>query len=247
MTQQNSSSPDNRPKNYLGSALLFISIFSTATIVGLILFALFWSPFELRYKIARWWCCLVIWMTKVFCGLTYEVEGLENITPENAAIIFSNHQSAWETLALRVFMPSQAAVLKKELLYLPLWGWALLLLKSIVLDRKNQRGALKALVEQGTQRLNEGLWVLIFPEGTRAGAREVLPFNVGGAVLAQKSGFPIVPVVHNAGDFWPRYSFLKYAGTIKVKIGAPIETNGRKASEINVEVEAWIKSELEKM
>lgn len=247
MTQQTTSSVDNRPKNYLGSTLLFISIFSTATIVGLILFALFWTPFEVRYKIARAWCCLVVWMTAFFCGLTYEVEGLENITPENPAIIFSNHQSAWETLALRVFLPTQTAVLKKELLYLPLWGWALLLVKSIVIDRSNQRGALKKLVQQGTQRLNEGVWVLIFPEGTRAGAREVLPFNAGGAVLAQKSGFPIVPVVHNAGDFWPRYSFLKYAGTIKVKIGAPIETKGRKASEINAEVEAWIKTELEKM
>lgn len=247
MTQQTISSVDNRPKNYLGSTLLFISIFSTATIVGLILFALFWTPFEVRYKIARAWCVLVVGMTKFFCGLTYEIEGLENIKPENAAIIFSNHQSAWETLALRVFLPTQVAVLKKELLYLPLWGWALLLVKSIVIDRSNQRGALKKLVQQGTQRLNEGLWVLIFPEGTRAGAREVLPFNAGGAVLAQKSGFPIVPVVHNAGDFWPRYSFLKYAGTIKVKIGAPIETKGRKASEINAEMEAWIKTELAKM
>ena len=247
MTQQTTSSVDNRPKNYLGSALLFISIFSTATVVGLILFALFWTPFPVRYKIARAWCVLVVEMAKFFCGLTYEVEGLENITPENTAIIFSNHQSAWETLALRVILPSQTAVLKKELLYLPLWGWALLLVKSIVIDRKNQRGALKALVEQGTERLNEGLWVLIFPEGTRAGAHEVLPFNVGGAVLAQKSEFPVVPVVHNAGTFWPRYSFLNYGGTIKVKIGAPIDTKGRKASEINAEAEAWIKAELEKM
>ncbi len=247
MTQQNSSPVDNRPKNYIGSALLFICIFSTATIIGLVLFALFWLPFELRYKIARSWCVLVVWMTKIFCGLSYEVEGLENINPENAAIILSNHQSAWETLALRVILPTQSAVLKKELLYLPLWGWALLLLKSIVIDRSNQRGALKKLISEGTERLNEGIWVLIFPEGTRAGAREVLPFNAGGAILAQKSGFPVIPVVHNAGDFWSRYSFLKYAGTIKVKIGAPIETTGRKAPDINTEVETWIKQELEKM
>lgn len=247
MTQQNQSSIDNRPKNYLGSALLFISIFSTATVVGLILFVLFWTPFSVRYKIARAWCVLVVEMSKFFCDLNYEVEGLENINPQNAAIIFSNHQSAWETLALRVFLPTQTAVLKKELLYLPLWGWALILVKSIVIDRSNQRSALKKLVEEGTKRLNEGIWVLIFPEGTRAGAREVLPFNVGGAVLAQKSGFPVVPVVHNAGDFWARYSFLKYAGTIKVKIGAPIETKGRKAAEINAEVETWIKDELAKL
>lgn len=247
MTQQTSSSIDNRPKNYIGSTLLFISIFSTATIVGLILFALFWTPFPVRYKIARAWCCLVVSMSEFFCGLKYEIEGLENINPEQPAIIFSNHQSAWETLALRVFLPTQSAVLKKELLYLPLWGWALLLVRSIVIDRSNQRGALKKLVEQGTQYLNEGLWVLIFPEGTRAAAGEVLPFNAGGALLAQKSGFPIVPVVHNAGDFWSRYSFLKYAGTIKVKIGAPIQTQDKKASDINAEAETWIRNELAKM
>jgi 1-acyl-sn-glycerol-3-phosphate acyltransferase len=119
-----------------------------------------------------------------------------------------------------------------------------LLLKSIVIDRKNARGALKSLIADGTRYLNEGMWVLIFPEGTRAGARELLPFNIGGAMLAQKSGFPVIPVVHNAGDFWTRYSFFKYPGTIKVKIGKPIETTGRKAADINAEVEAWIKTEL---
>lgn len=247
MTQQNQSSIDNRPKNYIGSAILFFTIFFTATIEGIILFSLFWTPFPVRYKLGKLWCRLMLWAMEITVGLKYEVEGLENIHPENTAIIFSNHQSAWETLALRVFLPMQSAVIKKELLYLPLWGWSLLLLKSIVIDRGNSRGALKSLVADGTKYLNEGIWVLIFPEGTRAGAREVLPFNIGGAILAQKSGFPIVPVVHNAGDFWARYSFLKYAGTIKVKIGAPIETKGRKAAEINAQVEAWVKDELAKL
>jgi 1-acyl-sn-glycerol-3-phosphate acyltransferase len=247
MTQQNQSSSDNRPKNYLGSALLFIGIFSTATIVGIVLFALFWTPFSVRYKVATFWCWLVTEMAKLFCGLNYEVEGLENVPANQAVIFLSNHQSAWETLATRVFLPIQTTVLKKELLYFPLWGWALILVKSIVIDRSNQRGALKKLVEDGTKCLNEGVSVVVFPEGTRAGAREVLTFNAGGAMLAHKSGFPVIPVVHNAGDFWSRYSFLKYPGTIKIKIGAPIETKGRKASEINAEAEAWVKAELAKM
>lgn len=247
MTQQNQSSIDNRPKNYLGSTLLFIGIFSTATVVGIVLFALFWTPFIVRYKIATFWCWLVVEMSKLFCGLNYEIEGLENV-PKNQPVIFlSNHQSAWETLATRVFLPIQTTVLKKELLYFPLWGWALILVKSIVIDRSNQRGALKKLVEDGTKYLNEGLCVVVFPEGTRAGVREVLPFNAGGAMLAHKSGFPVIPVVHNAGDFWSRYSFLKYAGTIKVKIGAPIDTQGLKASEINAQAESWIKEELAKL
>ncbi|MGB4498445.1 MAG: lysophospholipid acyltransferase family protein [Methylococcaceae bacterium] len=244
MTQQNTSHLDNRPKTYIGSSILFFMIFFTATIEAAILFSLFWTPFEIRYKFGRQWCRLMLWIMEITVGLKYEVEGLENVNPEQATIIFSNHQSAWETLALRYILPMQSAVIKKELLYLPLWGWSLLLLKSIVIDKRNARGALKSLIADGTKYLNEGIWVLIFPEGTRAGAREVLPFNIGGAMLAQKSGFPVIPVVHNAGDFWTRYSFFKYPGTIKVKIGAPIETNGRKAADINAEVEAWIKTEL---
>jgi 1-acyl-sn-glycerol-3-phosphate acyltransferase len=246
MTQQTTSSPDNRKKNYIGSSLLFFSIFFTATIEGIILFSLFWTPFNIRYKLGRFWCVLMLWCMKVFVGLKYEVEGLENVDPTQAAIIFSNHQSAWETLALRVIMPTQSAVMKRELLYLPLWGWSLLLLKSIVIDKRNARAALKNLVQDGTKYLKEGLYILIFPEGTRAGAREVKSFNIGGAMLAQKSGYPVIPVVHNAGDFWPRYSFLKYAGTIKVKIGKPIQTAGRKASDINAEAEAWIREEMSK-
>jgi 1-acyl-sn-glycerol-3-phosphate acyltransferase len=247
MTQQNTSPVDNRPKTYIGSSILFFMIFFTATIEATILFSLFWASFPVRYKLGKFWCQLMLWIMKITVGLKYEVEGLENVNPEQASIIFSNHQSAWETLALRYILPMQSAVIKKELLYLPLWGWSLLLLKSIVIDKRNARGALKSLVKQGTQYLNEGIWVLIFPEGTRAGAREVLPFNAGGSVLAHKTGFPVIPVAHNAGDFWPRYSFFKYPGTIKVKIGAPIETNGRKAADINAEAEAWIRKALAEM
>lgn len=246
MTQQNSSL-DNRPKTYIGSSILFFMIFFTATIEAAILFSLFWASFPIRYQLGKYWCQLMLWIMKITVGLKYEVEGLENVNPEQATIIFSNHQSAWETLALRYILPMQSAVIKKELLYLPLWGWSLLLLKSIVIDKKNARGALKSLIADGTRYLNEGMWILIFPEGTRAGSREVLPFNIGGAMLAHKSGFPVIPVVHNAGDFWTRYSFFKYPGTIKVKIGKPIDTKGRKAADINAEVEAWIKDELAKL
>jgi 1-acyl-sn-glycerol-3-phosphate acyltransferase len=247
MTQQNSSSLDTRPKNYIGSALLFIGIFSTATIVGICLILGMLTTFKIRWKIGYIWCAVIRWMTRVFCGLTYEVDGLERINPKQPAIIFSNHQSAWETLALRYILPPHSVVIKKELLYLPIWGWSLLTLKSIVINRKNQRAALRALLEQGSKYLNEGLWVLIFPEGTRAGAREVLNFNIGGAMLAHKTGFPIIPVAHNAGDFWPRYSFLKYPGVIKLKIGPVIETKGRKAGDINAEAEAWIRQAMKEM
>ncbi len=247
MTQQNTSHQDPRPKNYIGSTLLFVGIFSTATVVGILLIAGMLLPFKIRWKIGHAWCAIIAWITKVTCGLTYEVEGLELIDPHQPAIILSNHQSAWETLALRYILPPHSVVIKRELLYLPIWGWSLLTLKSIVINRKNQRASLRALLEQGSKYLNQGLWVLIFPEGTRAGAREVLKFNIGGAMLAQKTGFPVIPVAHNAGDFWPRYSFFKYPGVIKLKIGPLIKTQGRKAADINAEAEAWITQAMQEM
>jgi 1-acyl-sn-glycerol-3-phosphate acyltransferase len=247
MTQQNTSQPDLRPKNYIGSTLLFVGIFTTATMVGILLILGLLTTFKIRWKIGHAWCAIISWMTRVFCGLTYEVEGMENFDPNQPAVILSNHQSAWETLALRYILPPHSVVIKRELLYLPIWGWSLLTLKSIVINRKNQRASLRDLLEQGSRYLNEGLWVLIFPEGTRAPAREVLKFNIGGAMLAHKAGFPVVPVAHNAGDFWPRYSFFKYPGVIKLKIGPVIETQGRKASEINADAEKWIAEALKNM
>ena len=247
MTQQNTSLQDTRPKNIIGSTLLFVGIFSTATVIGILLIAGMLTNFKIRWKFGYAWCAIIGWMTKVFCGLTFEVEGMENINPEQPVIFLSNHQSAWETLALRYILPPHSVVIKRELLYFPIWGWSLLTLKSIVINRKNQRASLRALIEQGTGYLKEGLSVLIFPEGTRAGAGELLKFNVGGAMLAHKSGYPIIPVAHNAGDFWPRYSFFKYPGVIKVKIGPMIASKGRKATEINAEAESWITQTVKDM
>jgi 1-acyl-sn-glycerol-3-phosphate acyltransferase len=247
MTQHNTSFQDPRPKNYIGSTLLFIGIFTTATIIGILLITGLLTTFKNRWKIGYVWCAVIGWMTKVFCGLTFEVEGMENIDPKQPVIFLSNHQSAWETLALRYILPPHSVVIKRELLYFPIWGWSLLTLKSIVINRKNQRASLRALLEQGTRYLNEGLSVLIFPEGTRAGAGDVLKFNIGGAMLAHKSGYPVIPVAHNAGDFWPRYSFFKYPGVIKVKIGPVIISEGRKIAEINADAENWITQAVKAM
>lgn len=247
MTQQNTSQPDTRSKNYIGSALLFVGIFSTATIAGLLILLTRPLPFVICYTISKAWCTVVLWMGKVFCGLRYEVEGMERIDPKKPAIVLSNHQSAWETLALRHILPMQSVLLKRSLLMFPIWGWALGVVKSIAIDRNNQRGALRILLEKGELYLKQGLWIVIFPEGTRTAAGEVRKFSAGGAMLAQKTGFPVIPLAHNAGDFWPRYSFFKYPGVIKVKIGPIIETRGRKAADINAEVEAWIAQAIKEM
>jgi len=247
MTQQNTLHQDNNIRLYLGSTLLFIGIFTSATLVGLLILLSMLFPFAVRYKMAGAWCALVLWMAKIFCGLTYEVAGLENIDANRPAIVLSNHQSAWETLALRHILPTQVVLLKRSLTWLPIWGWALGTLKPIAIDRENQRAAMRILLEKGTAYLNQGFWVIIFPEGTRTAAGEIRKFSAGGALLAQKSGYPVIPVAHNAGDFWPRYSFLKYPGTIKVKIGPAIESKGRKASDINAEAESWIARSIKEM
>ena len=247
MTQQNTLHQDNKIRLYLGSTLLFLGIFSSATVAGLLILLSTPLPFQARYKIAGVWCGFVLWMARFFCGLSYKVEGLENIHPDQPAIVLSNHQSAWETLALRYILPTQVVLLKRSLVWLPIWGWALGTLKPIAIDRKNQRAAMRILLEKGAAYLNQGLWVVIFPEGTRTAAGQIRKFSAGGALLAQKSGFPVIPVAHNAGDYWPRYSFLKYPGTIKVKIGPAIASKGRKAVDINAEAENWIRREIKEM
>jgi 1-acyl-sn-glycerol-3-phosphate acyltransferase len=240
ITQQTAHYRGNKLKLYLGSAILFagmvlsLFIITPSILIGLAV------PFSVRYKIAGVWVRFVLWLAEVFCGLHYEVEGMENIDAAQPSIILSKHQSAWETIAFRHFLPMHSVLLKRSLLWLPVWGWAMAALKPIAIDRSNQRAALRTLLKRGKSYLDQGLWVLVFPEGTRTAPGEIKKFNAGGAMLAQQTGCPVVPVAHNAGVYWPRYSFLKYPGTIKVKIGPKIESKGRKAHDINAEAEAWI-------
>ena len=247
MTQQNTLL-DTRPKNYLGSSLLFIGIFTTATVAGFLILLTTPFSFNAGYCVSKAWCTIVLNMAKWFCGIEYEVEGLENLPDNRAAIVLCNHQSAWETLALRSIFPrQQATLLKRSLTWFPIWGWALAILKSISIDRDKPRDALRQLLSQGKQYLEEGLFVIVYPEGTRTAAGKVEKFNAGGSMLAQQTGYPVIPVAHNAGDVWPRYSFFKYKGVIKVKIGQPILTEGRKASDINAEAEQWIRTTVEQI
>jgi len=247
MTLQTPSSRDKNFKVYFGSTLLFLGMtLSLFVICPLVVLAIV-LPFRIRYRIAGLWVKSVLWLAKVCCGIDYQVEGMEHIDPSRTSIVLSKHQSAWETLAYREFLPMHSVLLKQSLLWLPIWGWAMAMLKPIAIDRKNQRAALRKLLDKGGESLKSGLWVLIFPEGTRTAPGESKKFSAGGALLAQQSGYPVVPIAHNAGVYWPRYSFLKYPGTIKVKIGPPIESKGRKAAEINAEAEAWISDAMKEI
>ncbi|MCP4933912.1 MAG: 1-acyl-sn-glycerol-3-phosphate acyltransferase, partial [bacterium] len=158
------------------------------------------------------------------------------------------HQSAWETISLRCILPTtQAWVLKRELMWIPVFGWALAVAQPIAINRKAGRKAVNQIIEIGRQRLRQGRSVVIFPEGTRVAPGERKRYGIGGAMLAKKSGYPIVPIAHNAGVFWPRRSLKKYPGTIQIVIGPEIKTDGRDAKEINKKVEAWIESTVAKL
>ncbi len=225
-------------------SILFSAAMITSTVFIAILLLIFSpAPFTVRSRLARGYACFVISALKLFCNIKYKVSGRENI-PDGAAIILSKHQSTWETYALQLFFPSQVWVLKRELLWVPFFGWGMALLKPIAIDRSSGRKAINQIIEKGKQRLDAGIWVTIFPEGTRIAPGHHKRWGIGGAVLAENSGYPVVPVAHNAGEFWGRRSFLKKSGTIQVVIGPPIETKGLKATEINQKAEEWMKATM---
>lgn len=225
-------------------ALAFYCGMTLATLVftplGLFIFPL---PHRTRFHIMKQWSVFNLWWLRVCCNIDFRVEGRENI-PSGPAIIMCKHQSAWETLALQVVFPPQVWVLKRELLWIPIYGWGLASMQPIAIDRSSNVRAFRQIVDQGIKRLESGLWIVIFPEGTRVRAGEKGTYQPGGGLLAEKSGYPVVPVTHNAGYLWPRKSFLKYPGTITLKIGPLIESHGKKAKQITGEVEEWVESNL---
>ena len=206
-------------------------------------FTLALFPYETRWKYMNIWARFVVWMLKVLCGLKHEVINPENI-PDKPVIYFCKHQSAWETIAMQRILPPHVWVLKRELIWVPVFGWALLQLESIAINRKSGKKAIEQIITKGKKRLNKGRSIMIFPEGTRVAPGEVRRFGMGGPVLAEKSGFPVTLVAHNAGEYWRRRDMIKHAGTIKVVIGPTIETKGKSAAEIKEIAEQWMKQTM---
>jgi 1-acyl-sn-glycerol-3-phosphate acyltransferase len=196
-----------------------------------------------RYRIISLWAKMMLPILRVVCGIRHQVKGVENL-PKQPCVILCKHQSAWETLALQQIFPPQVWVLKRELLWIPFFGWALALTSPIAIKRSDGKGAIKQLLEQGKQRLEQGFCVVVFPEGTRIPYGQRGKYKIGGALLAASSGVPVIPVAHNAGRLWGRKAFSKHPGLITMSIGAPIETKGLKAEEINQRAEAWIENEI---
>lgn len=199
-----------------------------------------------RYRIITHWATLFMWLTEVILGIRYRVLGAERIS-KVPSIVLAKHQSAWETMAFQRIFPPQVWVLKKELLRVPFIGWGLAMTSPIAIDRDAGRQALKQTLQQGRERLDWGFWVVIFPEGTRVAPGTRGKYQIGGAWLAVHTGAPVVPVAHNAGEFWGKNAFLKRPGTITVSIGDPIDPAGMNAQELTRRVEAWIEGEMERI
>jgi 1-acyl-sn-glycerol-3-phosphate acyltransferase len=223
-------------------SLLYLGFLSLSVVIYAIpLATLGWLlPSPVLGRIGRSWSQANLWGLRWLCGLRVRVHGIERIPARNG-IVMAKHQSAWETIALRAILPpDQIWVLKRELLWIPFFGWALAPYRPIAINRGSGRAAVRKLLERGAYWLAKGRWIIIFPEGTRVAPSERRRYGPGGGMLAERTCVPVVPVAHNAGVFWRRRALKKYPGTIDVVIGEPIATAGRKAQEISREVEEWI-------
>ncbi|MDO9393985.1 MAG: lysophospholipid acyltransferase family protein [Methylotenera sp.] len=228
---------------FLRSLLFFVGQVLTAPIFTLIaLLALPLNPIT-RNDLISGWARSMLWWLKITCNIRHEITGLENI-PNSPSIILAKHQSAWETLAFQAIFPTQVYVLKRELLMIPIFGWGLAMSSPIAIDRSAGREALKKLVANGKARLDKGFWVVIFPEGTRKAPGERGKYHIGGAWLATHTQTQVVPVAHNAGEYWAKNSFIKKPGIIQIHIGKPIQTVGIKTDALNHQVEHWIETEM---
>ena len=199
-----------------------------------------------RYKIISLWAKTILFWLKVSCNIRFKVNGLENI-PKKPFMILSKHQSAWETLAFQKIFPPQVWVLKRELLWIPFFGWGLSMTSPIAINRKAGKKALEQMLWQGIDRIKKGFCIVIFPEGTRIKPKEIGKYHIGGAWLANKAKINIIPVAHNAGYFWPKNSFLKKPGEITVSIGLSINTSSITPEEANKIAKDWIELEMLKI
>lgn len=224
---------------YFLMMVISIIIFGLAmSTVGLLL------PLSVRDWLSQAWGNTNLWLMRMILGLKYRITGSENL-PKAAAIIMSKHQSSWETISLKGLLGKQQSwVLKRELMWIPIFGWALASIPTIAINRNAGRQALKQIIQKGTKLLNDNRIVVIFPEGTRTAPGQKRKYGIGGAMLAEKSGYPVIPIAHNAGVFWKRRGLKKFPGTIDVVIGKPIETKGLKAGDINRRVEEWIETRV---
>jgi 1-acyl-sn-glycerol-3-phosphate acyltransferase len=225
-------------------SLVFTGLFLVFTLLYAVFFVIasVFMPFRIRFSLARIWGQALLGLLKGICRLDYTVEGAENLPATGSHVALMKHSSAWETFAQAVLLPPQVWVLKRELMWIPFVGWGLHQLRAIAIDRGAGGRAVRQLIDAGTKRLHEGMWVVVFPEGTRMPPGQTRRYGVGGAALAGEAGALVVPVAHNSGYFWPRRGWLKRPGTIRVVIGKPIVAAGRDPRDVNAQAQAFIEA-----
>ena len=226
--------------------MLWMAITVVPYTLAIVLGSLFGMRGTSLYRIARAWLSLCVHSARPLLGIQYRVTGMEHLPQgeKNGAVLLCKHQSTYETFLMPAIMPHPLAyVFKKELLYVPFFGWAMAMLKPIAIDRSNPKAALKQLAKQGAERIEQGAWVLVFPEGTRIPPGQIGKFSRGGTALAVNAGLPVLPIAHNAGEFWPKHGWAKYPGTIQVVIGPLMYAEGegpRAIAELNERAFNWV-------
>jgi len=230
----------------LRSVLFLVGAVAITAVFGLLvpLARVFGS--EPPFTVARFYTKVMLRWIEMSLAIRHEVSGWEHV-PDFPVVIMAKHQSAWETIFIESAFPSQCWIVKKELLWLPFVGWGLMAIRAIAIDRSSGSSAREQIVAQGAERLKEGHWVTIFPEGTRVAPGKVGRYGVGGSLLATRTGTPILPIAHNAGEYWPRYAFRKKPGTVKVVVGPLIQTAGRDVISVNNDVQGWIEGEMRRI
>ena len=225
------------------SALFQIYFYTSVCFFATLVFLSFWLPYRVRFWYAKTWGHSMMRAGEILCGWRYQVEGLENV-PDEPSVILIKHTTVFEAYAQLALFPAQTWVLKRELLWIPIFGWGLAAMKPIAINRKAGRSAVKQVIDIGKQRLEEGICVTVFPEGTRVAPGTTKKYGISGAALANEAGVKVLPVAHNAGDLWSRRSAYRKAGLIRVVIGEPIDGAAQSPKETNRIVQEWIEGKM---
>jgi 1-acyl-sn-glycerol-3-phosphate acyltransferase len=227
---------------------LLFQIYFYASVCFFALGCAIFSPLGYRFtfRIASAWGRSMLLVGKHLCGLDYVIEGEENI-PDEASVIMIKHTTVFETYAQLAIFPPQTWVLKRELLWIPIFGWGLAAMRPIAINRGAGHTAVTQVIEQGKQRLADGIWVTIFPEGTRMPLGKTRKYGISGAALASEAQVPVVPVAHNAGDLWPRRGLRKKPGLIRVCIGPPIQPGDTPPKQLNQKVQDWVEAKMKEI
>jgi len=235
-------------RSTLHMAFMFVTVIPYTLLI--LLARVLGAKGNVRYAFAQKWLTLSIDAARVIMGIRYEVQGQENLPvgETSPAILLVKHQSTYETFLMPAIMPHPLAyVFKKELLYVPFFGWSIGSLDMIHIDRSQRAKAFSKVVEQGQALLDRGVWVIMFPEGTRIPRGERGSYKTGGTRLAIATGAPVIPIAVTSAKCWPRKAFIKTPGVVDVSIGKPIPSVGRDAEELMREVETWIEAEMHRL